>query len=816
MKLLIVESPAKAKTINKYLGSDFKVIASVGHVRDLKAENNAVDTENNFKPLWEVSKDKEKQIKEIEKLLKQADELYLATDPDREGEAISWHLLDILSEKSPITMPVKRVVFHEITKKAVQEAMANPRDIDQNLVNAYMARRILDYLVGFNLSPVLWRKLPGSKAAGRVQSVATRLVAEREGEIEDFVKEEFWSIDAKFKTQEGKEFDSKLWTYNNEKLEKFSIKNEKQAKEIESELNKLTYFVSNVEKKKTTRNPFAPFTTSTLQQEASRKLRFAAKKTMQVAQKLYENGLITYMRTDSVNLAQDAVVAIRNEINTNYGEKYLPEKPIVYANKSKNAQEAHEAIRPSDVTKSHRNLDGIDADGIKLYELIWKRTIASQMEKAQFDQVSIDISSQDKKNTFRSVGTTLTFDGYLKIYNEDKDDDNDDEASKLLPLMNEGEKSDLVELKSEQHFTQPPARYSEATLVKKLEELGIGRPSTYAAILARIVDHEYVKLEKMKFHATERGRLVTAFLKKYFPIYVEYNFTAGMEDKLDDISNGDIDYLKILREFWDPFISTVKNSSGLQLEQIEKDLQEELKNHLFKPQDGVDVYKCPDCADGKLGLKLGKFGGFIGCSNYPECKYTKQIVTNEIPVAATDKNGSNGDAGLIGNDNATGLGIYLKKGPYGNYLQLGDNANHVKRFSLPKNFDESTLTLEKAQEFLSLPKKLNEEIEVGIGRFGPYIKRANAFTKMPANLDPLTITLDEALEILKDAPSREAAINLGVEPKSKKDVLWYKTGRYGPYVKCGKVSASIPAEYKDKEIDLKIALQILNDKVKKK
>ncbi|MDR1691367.1 MAG: type I DNA topoisomerase [Rickettsiales bacterium] len=818
MKLLIVESPGKVKTINKYLGSDFRVIASVGHVRDLKAENGAVEVDNNFKPNWEISKDKEKQIKEIEKLLKSADELYIATDQDREGEAIGWHILDILSQKEPIKIPVKRVVFNEITKKAVLGAVANPREIDTNLVNAYLARRILDYLVGFNLSPVLWRKLPGSKAAGRVQSVALRLVAERESEIEDFVSEEFWSIEAKFKTVEGNQFDSKLWSYNGEKLEKFSIKNEESAKNIEEVLNDLTYHVANLEKKKTSRNPFAPFTTSTLQQEASRKLKFGAKKTMQVAQKLYESGLITYMRTDSVALSQDALTAIRNEIGKNYGAKYLPEKPVFYANKSKNAQEAHEAIRPSDITKSHRNLDGIDVDGIKLYELIWKRAIASQMEKALFDQVSVDIASDDKKHIFRSVGTTMVFDGYLKIYNEDKDEEasKDDEDSKLLPVMNVGEKSDLVELTSEQHWTQPPARYSEASLVKKLEELGIGRPSTYASVLARNVDHDYMNLDKMKFHATERGRLVAEFLKKYFPVYVQYDFTAGMEDKLDDISNGKIDYIKVLNEFWKPFINSVQASTGLSPEVIQKDLQDALQNHLFKPVDGVDVFKCPECKDGVLGLKLGKFGGFIGCSNYPNCKYTKQIIAPSAEPLNKESMQLNGDNGLLGLDQETGLNIYLKKGPYGSYLQLGENADFKKRFSLPKGLDESTLNIEKAKDFLALPKKLSEQIEVGVGKFGPYLKQNNAFTKLPAQYDPLTVTLEQAMEVLAGSTPREGAVNLGTEPRSKKDVLWYKTGKFGPYVKCGKVSASVPEGYKDTDLDLKTALFILNEKVKSK
>ncbi len=816
MKLLIVESPAKTKTISKYLGSDFRVMASVGHVRDLKPENGSVHTDDDWKMDWQIDPAKEKNIRDISNAMKSADELILATDPDREGEAISWHLLDILRERKVIgDKPVKRVVFHEITKRAVQEALKNPRGMDDRMVNAYLARRALDYLVGFNLSPVLWRKLPGSKSAGRVQSVALRLVAERENEIQVFKPKEYWSLDGSFANIEDKEFAAKLTLFSGDKVQKFSFKTEEAAKSAKEILDAKTYKVAKVERKQTTRSPVPPFTTSTLQQEASRKLRFSADQTMKTAQALYENGYITYMRTDSVALAQDAIESIRAMLAKDFGEKYLPESPVKYGNKSKNAQEAHEAVRPSDITKTPvMAAASLNPDQAKLYELIWKRTLACQMTKAEFNQVGADLESEDKTSAFRAVGTTMTFDGFLNLYQEGRDDDKDeDEDSKLLPALNEGDVVKLNEIKPEQHFTQPPARFSEATLVKHLEERGIGRPSTYATILKRIVDREYVTLEKRKFHATDRGRIVVAFLKHYFKQYMEYDYTAQLEDLLDDIANGREDYKKVLNNFWSPFIDAVNESTDLKLEDIQKALDDEIGEYFFVPTEEVPNPRvCPQCGS-KVGIRIGRFGGFIGCEKYPDCRYTRPFPGQERPEMPEGETQPS-----LGVNPETKLNIYLKKGPYGDYIQEGEaeKGKKPKRVSLPKDIEPSDVTFETALALIALPKKLEEDVEIGIGRYGPYVKSGGVYHKMPADKNVLTLTLEEAKEIIDSSPKKGSeGINLGVHPKDKKEIMWFKTGRYGPYVKHGRVSASIPKEYQDQEITLDIAMGILIEKEKK-
>ncbi len=831
MKLLIVESPAKSKTITKYLGPDFVVVPSVGHVRDLDPHDGAVDTENGFKMKWAVMKDKEKQIKEIEKYLKKADEIYLATDPDREGEAISWHIVDILKERGELKLPVHRVAFHEITKTAVNKAIKEPREIDDKLVNAYLARRALDFLVGFKLSPVLWRKLPGSKSAGRVQSVALRLISEREGEIETFIKREYWSIEGTFKTPEGKNFAAKLFNYDGSKLDKFDIPNGEEANKILSSLENQNYSVSNIERKKQARKPAPPFTTSTLQQEASRKLGFSAKQTMQIAQKLYEGidlggetvGLITYMRTDSVNLSKEATDSIREMIKSDFGDNYLPKSAVNYDSKSKNAQEAHEAIRPTYAIKTPQSIKGyLDANQFKLYELIWKRAVSSQMTPAELNLVAADISTTDGKSTFRANGSMLAFDGFMKLYKEDVDDNSDsDDDNKMLPTMVEGDNISSEEIKPEQHFTQPPPRYSEASLVKKMEELGIGRPSTYAAILSVIQERNYVRLEKKKFIPEDRGRIVSTFLEKYFSKYVEYDFTAYMENELDEISNGKKDYKKVLEEFWNGFKDAIGGSDSLTMTEIIDAIDAELGPHFFPvKEDGVDPRKCPDCENGRLGIRLGKFGGFIGCSNYPTCKYTKPLILNDDSEGGENSSPRPAEGQILG-QGENGENIYLKKGPYGDYLQLGDpvpgDVRGPQRTSIPKNILIDDITLEKAKFLLSLPKSIGfdgeEEVFVATGRFGPYVKKGDVFKNIPASTSIFDVDIKMAHDLLLGAKAKEKGKDLGKHPNDNKPVVYFKTGRYGPYVQHNRVFASIPESLATEDtITLELAIEKLAPK----
>ncbi len=745
MNLLIVESPSKAKTIEKYLGNGWRVIASVGHVRDLVPENGSVDTNNNFAMRWQIMPGKEKQIKLITDELKKADAVYLASDPDREGEAIAWHLLDILQNKKLLKdKKVYRVAFHEITKKAVQAAIENPREIDQDLVDAYLVRRALDYLIGFGISPLLWRRNLG-KSAGRVQSVAVKLVVDREKEIESFTPVEYWSLDAKCNAQNNT-FKAGLSKFNGKKIEKMTIENKNQIDEILSVIGnpEINANVINIDKKKTLRKPAAPFTTSTLQQEAARKLYFASKRTMSAAQKLYEQGLITYMRTDATNLNADAVNEIRGFIEREYGGNFVPNKPNIYATKSKNAQEAHEAIRPTHFDKPATGLSGDEA---KLYDLIWKRTIACQMCNAEFDSVAADIETENKTAIFHATGSTRTFDGFMKVYTEDKDDEEDSKDTKL-PVLNIGDLIKISELIPEQHFTQAPPRYTEASLVKKLEELGIGRPSTYATIMSTIVDRNYVEQDKQRrFHPTSCGWVIASYLSKYFTDLVDVNFTAKTEDTLDDVSNGKTDKIDALNAFWNPTSNMIDGARTIKTSDIIDEINSFMNKHLFP--DGNDT--CPDCG-GKLGIKLSKFGPFIGCEKYPNCKYTKQLNKNDKVVPDTES------------------AVQVKNGT----VDLGDG------------------------------------IEFKVGKFGPYVTDGvkNVSAKKYTSE---TITLEIARELLSATVKKVEPVKIGENPETKKMIFFYPSGRYGAYISSNRVNVSVR-----EMPDLETAIKLINDKAKKK
>ncbi len=813
MKLVIVESPAKAKTINKYLGDDYKVLASFGHIRDLPSKDGSVQPDQDFAMTWELSAGGQKRLKDIITAVKDADTIILASDPDREGEAIAWHILEELKSRNKIKdKKIERVVFHEITKSAVTEAIKNPRQIDDNLVSAYMARRALDYLVGFNLSPVLWRKLPGSKSAGRVQSVALRLVCDREIEIENFKPEEYWTIDAELFTSKQALIKSRLVVLDGKKLEKFDINSEEKALAAKAKIEAQEFAVSNVERKKANRYPAAPFTTSTLQQEAARKLRFSAKKTMQTAQKLYEEGYITYMRTDAVNLSKEAIAACRDAIKKYFGDEYLPKTPKEYKNKSKNAQEAHEAIRPADVFNTPKKMETkLDADGHKLYELIWKRTVACQMSPAVLDKVSIDSTSADGKITLRANGQVIAFDGYLKLYQESFDDEEENDENRILPNVEAGEKETKGEIFTDKHFTAPPPRFTEASLVKKLEELGIGRPSTYATIIAVLQERKYVKVEKLRFIPEERGRIVTVFLENFFKKYVEYDFTAQMEEFLDDVSAGAMEWKKLLTGFWAKFIKNIDAVSPLQMSEVIDKIDEVLGAHLFPPrEDGSDPRSCPDCGNGRLGIKLGRFGPFIGCSNYPECKYTKQLVDTsaEEEAAANAPKLASPEDKVIGETG--GQPVYLKKGPYGYYVQLGDDKGKEKpkRCSLPKCITPETVTLEQAEILLSLPRLLGNGIEVNIGKFGTYLKQGGKSKSLAGNDNIFNITLERAEQILQGVAEKPQAKVIGTNPDNKQEIT-LNSGRYGPYLKCGKTNYALPKELHGQEPTLEQALKII-------
>ena len=816
MKLVIVESPAKAKTINKYLGSDYKVLASFGHIRDLPSKDGSVDPEHDFAMTWELSSGGKKRLSDIIKALKDCDTLILASDPDREGEAIAWHILEELHAHKAIKgKTVQRVVFHEITKHAITEAIQNPRTIDDNLVSAYMARRALDYLVGFTLSPVLWRKLPGSKSAGRVQSVALRLICDREIEIEKFKPEEYWTIDVDLLTSKEALITSHLIQLDGKKLEKMDLKTQAQAEEAKSKIEAQEFSVSNVERKKANRYPAPPFTTSTLQQEGARKLRFSAKKTMQIAQKLYEAGLITYMRTDAVNLSAEAIKACREAISKYFGEAYLPKEAKEYKTKSKNAQEAHEAIRPSDVMNTPKKMETkLDSDSYKLYELIWKRTIACQMNPAILDKVSIDFISGDKQILLRATGQVIAFDGFLKLYQESKDDDNEDEDNRILPNVENGESVKKGEIRTDQHFTTPPPRFTEASLVKKLEELGIGRPSTYATIISVLQERKYVRVEKLRFIPEDRGRIVTVFLENFFRKYVEYDFTAMLEERLDDISAGEMQWKQLLQGFWNKFIKNVDDVKPLQITEVINRIDEALSYHLFPPRkDGSDPRSCPDCKEGKLSVKFGKFGAFIGCSNYPECKYTKPLTDFKEEEAADTPRQPSPEDKILGEMNTQK--IYLKKGPYGFYLQLGEDATATtekpKRAALPKGLTPEEITLEQAQRLLSLPLDLGEGIILSAGKFGPYIKQGGKSKSLTGSDTIFTMTLERAKELLSGVAEKPAALVIGTHPTLKAEIT-LNNGRYGPYLKCGKNNYALPKNLQGKEISLEEAIAVINAK----
>ncbi|MGB4826329.1 MAG: type I DNA topoisomerase, partial [Paracoccaceae bacterium] len=753
MPVVVVESPAKAKTINKYLGPDFVVLASYGHVRDLPAKDGSVNPDDGFAMTWEVAAESRKHIKAITEALKTDDTLILATDPDREGEAISWHLREALQSSLKKGKKVARVTFNAITKDAVTKAMKEPRDIDTPLVEAYLARRALDYLVGFTLSPVLWRKLPGAKSAGRVQSVCLRLIVEREMEVEAFKAQEYWTVKAVFRTPRGQEFEAGLVTLGGKKLQKFDIPTATAAELAVHAVTSRTFTVSGVESKPATRNPWPPFMTSTLQQEASRKFGMGAKQCMNAAQRLYEAGHITYMRTDGIDMAPEAIVATRAEIETRFGKPYVPETPRLYKNKAKNAQEAHECIRPTDMGLGPDKIR-VEEDQRRLYELIWKRTISSQMAAARMERTTVDISSPDAQVALRANGQVVLFDGFLKVYDESRDEEAEDEGR--LPQVHQNDPLDTRKVTPDQHFTQPPPRYTEATLVKRMEELGIGRPSTYASILTTIVDREYVRKDKNRLFPEDKGRLVTAFLSNYFHRYVEYDFTADLEEELDDVSAGSRDYKEVLARFWRDFSAAVAETADLRIGEVLTKIDDFLAPHLYPARaDGSDPRACPTCGAGRLHLKTARSGGaFIGCGNYPECRYTRPLAGDSESVAS--------DGRILGQD-ADGNDISLRAGRFGPYVQRGEATEaqpKPDRASLPKGWSPDSLTLERALSLLSLPRLIGphpedgQPVEAAIGRFGPYVKHGAVYANIPDVEEIFTIGMNRAIEVLAQKAAR--------------------------------------------------------------
>ena len=823
MAVVVVESPAKAKTINKYLGANYTVLASYGHVRDLPPKDGSVDTENDFDMKWEVATDSKKHVRAIAEALKADDELILATDPDREGEAISWHLQEALASSLKKGKKVSRVTFNAITKAAVTEAMQNPRQVDGALVDAYLARRALDYLVGFTLSPVLWRKLPGAKSAGRVQSVCLRLIVEREMEIEAFRPREYWSVGATFRTPRGQDFDTRLVLLGGKKLDKFDIPTAEAADLAVAAIQNRTFSVAAVEKKPASRTPFAPFMTSTLQQEASRKFGMGAKATMNAAQRLYEAGHITYMRTDGIDMAPEAVAAARAEIGTRFGAAYVPDAPRIYKNKAKNAQEAHECIRPTDMSAAPEDLRLTEADQRKIYDLIWKRTIASQMAAARMERTSVEVQSPDGQVGLRATGQVVLFDGFLRVYDEGRDDDAEDEGR--LPQIMQGDSLDRGAVTPEQHFTQPPPRYTEATLVKRMEELGIGRPSTYASILTTIQDREYVRRDKNRLIPEDKGRLVTAFLTNYFRKYVEYDFTAELEGELDDVSAGERDYKEVLARFWRDFSAAVAETSELRISEVLDKIDDFLSPHLYPPRaDGGDPRACPTCGSGRLHLKTARSGGaFIGCGNYPECRYTRPISVGDDSGAITP------DGKVLGQDE-DGTPVTIRSGRFGPYVQKGDATEDQPkppRASLPKGWSPESIDLDRALLLLNLPRPIGPHpedgavVEAGIGRFGPYIKHNSTYANLPDVEEVFTIGMNRAVEVLAQKASRGAGRaapaqplrELGEHPEG--GAIQVMPGRYGPYVKWEKVNATLPKETTPETVTLEEALALIAEKAGK-
>ncbi|MBE9605356.1 type I DNA topoisomerase [Acetobacteraceae bacterium H6797] len=833
--VVVVESPAKAKTINKYLGNGFTVLASFGHVRDLPPKDGSVRPDEDFAMDWTSEDRGEKQVAAIAKAVKGARRLYLATDPDREGEAISWHVKEMLEQKRLLKgVEVHRITFNEITKRAVQYAVEHPRDLDLPLIEAYLARRALDYLVGFTLSPVLWRKLPGSRSAGRVQSVALRLVCEREAEIEAFKPREYWTVDSRFATPLGAPFTARLTHLDGKKLEQFDLPDEASAMRAKAAVEAGSFTVTSVEKKRVRRNPPAPFTTSTLQQESSRKLGFGAQHTMRLAQGLYEGvdiggetvGLITYMRTDGVQMSREAIHAIRDHVKGDFGADYLPPAPREYSTKAKNAQEAHEAIRPTDVTRTPEQVARyLNPEQRRLYELVWKRAVASQMASAELDQTGVDITTPDGRTRLRATGSVIAFDGFLKLYREDRDDPvaEDDEDGRTLPPMREKNPLKRGEVKAEQHFTQPPPRYSEASLVKKMEELGIGRPSTYASVLQTLQDRNYVRLDKKRFIPEDRGRLVTAFLVSFFEKYVDTGFTAGLEEQLDDISGGRADWRAVMRAFWADFRAAVDATADLKISDVIDVLDEELGRHFFPtPADGGDPRLCPNCHSGRLGLRLGRTGAFIGCSNYPDCRYTRPLA-----VSGAENEADSALAGgmkELGADPSTGLPITVRRGPYGLYAQLGEagtdekgKPTKPKRASLPRGMDPETLTLERAIALLSMPRlvgihpETGEEIRANLGRFGPYVSMGALSKSLDKDDDVLSLGLNRAIALLADAKPR--GLTVGTHPEDGAPVE-VRRGRFGPFLLHGNMVANLPRGVEMEAVTLDQAVALLKEKGK--
>ncbi|MFN5457116.1 type I DNA topoisomerase [Bradyrhizobium sp.] len=834
MNIVIVESPAKAKTINKYLGSSYEVLASFGHVRDLPAKNGSVDPDENFRMIWEVDPKAAGRLNDIAKSLKNADRLILATDPDREGEAISWHVLEVLKEKRALKdQKIERVVFNAITKQAVSEAMKHPRQIDGALVDAYMARRALDYRVGFTLSPVRWRKLPGARSAGRVQSVALRLVCDRELEIEKFVPREYWSLIATLATPRGDTFEARLVGADGKKIQRLDIGTGAEAEDFKQALNAASYTVATVDAKPARRNPQAPFTTSTLQQEASRKLGFAPAHTMRIAQRLYEGidiggettGLITYMRTDGVQIDSSAITQARKVIGEIYGNKYVPDSPRQYQTKAKNAQEAHEAIRPTDLSRKPADLrKRLDDDQAKLYELIWTRTIASQMESAELERTTVDIIAKAGGRTLelRATGQVVKFDGFLALYQEGRDDE-EDEDSRRLPQMSPNEPLKRQKLAVTQHFTEPPPRFSEASLVKRMEELGIGRPSTYASILDVLKARGYVKLEKKRLHGEDKGRVVIAFLENFFRRYVEYDFTADLEEQLDRISNNEIAWQQVLKDFWTGFIGAVDDIKDLRVAQVLDALDEMLGPHIYPPRaDGGDVRQCPTCGTGRLNLKAGKFGAFVGCSNYPECRYTRPLAADS--EAAADR--------ILGQDPDSGLDVAVKAGRFGPYIQLGEQKDYAegekpKRAGIPKGTQPSDVDLDLALKLLSLPREIGKHpetglpITAGLGRFGPFVKHDKTYASLEAGDEVFDIGLNRAVPLIAETVATGPSKRFGADPgKALGDhpslgPVAVKAGRYGAYVTAGGVNATIPGDKEKDTITLAEAIALLDERAAK-
>jgi len=836
MPVVVVESPAKAKTINSYLGSNYTVLASYGHVRDLPPKDGSVDPDHDFDMTWEIAAASKKHVKAIADALKDDNELILATDPDREGEAISWHLQEALTARKSIKKdtPVSRVVFNAITKAAVTEAMKNPRQVDMPLVEAYLARRALDYLVGFNLSPVLWRKLPGAKSAGRVQSVTLRLIVEREMEIEAFRNREYWSVKALVATPRGQEFEARLVTLAGKKLDRFDLANETQAEMAVQAISSRDLTVISVEAKPASRNPSAPFMTSTLQQEASRKFGMGARQTMSTAQRLYEAGHITYMRTDGIDMAPEAITMARDAIKDRFGAEYVPSSPRIYKNKAKNAQEAHECVRPTDMAKDADALKLTEPDQRKLYDLIWKRTLACQMESARLERTTVEIGSKDEQVGLRATGQVVQFDGFLRVYEEGRDDVVD-EDDKRLPQITQGDKMDKRAVTPEQHFTQPPPRYTEATLVKRMEELGIGRPSTYASVVTTIQDREYVRKEGNRLFPEDKGRLVTAFLENYFRKYVGYDFTADLEDQLDKVSAADANYKDVLGRFWKDFSAAIAETADLRITEVLEKINEVLEPHLFPPtEDGKDPRLCPNCEIGRLSMRTARSGGaFIGCSNYPECRYTRPFGP---PDPEAEKSAIPPDGKLLGEDMGDEIRVF--KGRFGPYVQRGPVTEENKkppRQSVPKDWPAEELDLERAVMLLSLPREIGPHPEDGImvwaniGRYGPYIKHAESTSDRGgtnANLEGLdevfTVGMNRAVQLLAEKvasrggrgkaakPIRE----MGEHPKlgGSVDIM---EGKYGPYVKWEKVNATIPKEVEPADLTMDQAVDLIEEKLAK-